>query len=88
MLEDDSSPGLPGWVGGRTQLWDGADGERPRERRGNRLRRGLGGEGEGVRGDPRDDALGKGFGNAGDGELLRKKRVAQVKSRKAENYAV
>lgn len=39
-------------------------------------------------GDPRDDSLGKGFGDAGDRELPRKKCVVKVKSRKAENYAV
>lgn len=41
-------PGLPGWVGGRRWLQDGADGERPRERGRNRLRRGLGGEEEWI----------------------------------------
>lgn len=33
-----------------------------------------------------DSILGKGFMDTDNGKLLRKKRVAEVKSRKAENY--
>lgn len=69
----------PGWSG-----WRASPGEE-REPLTQRPRRGGGVD---HSGDPRDDSLGKGFGDAGDGELPRKKCAVKVKSRKAENYAV